>query len=115
MKTFAPWAGRSGLPAGWPARASLAGLLLLTLNIPLASAADPCKTVLCMYGRFTGNSGGSECRPAEADYFDIKKKKKHRIDWNATASARQDFLNSCPSADRGFTKKINDKFGKAGG
>ncbi len=115
MKTYAPRAGRTGLPAGWPARASLAGLLLLTLNVPMASAADACKTVLCMYGRFTGNSGGSECQPAEADYFAIKVKKKHRIDWNATSSARQEFLDSCPSADRGFTKKINDKFGKAGG
>lgn len=115
MQPLAHRAGRNGLPAGWPARVSLAVLLLCSWNVPVALAADPCKSVLCLYGRFTGHSGGSECQPAEADYFAIKVKKKHRINWNATASARQDFLNSCPSADRGFTKKINDKFGKAGG
>ncbi|RMV21305.1 hypothetical protein ALP15_04744, partial [Pseudomonas savastanoi] len=36
-----------------------------------AFAGDPCKSVLCLYGKFTGNSGGSECRTAEQDYFSI--------------------------------------------
>ncbi|MEQ4258904.1 TrbM/KikA/MpfK family conjugal transfer protein [Pseudomonas syringae] len=77
-----------------------------------AFAGDPCKSVLCMFGRLTGSSGGSECRTAEQDYFSILVKKHGNIKWSQTATARQDYLNSCPSADRGYTKKINDKFGK---
>jgi hypothetical protein len=88
-------------------------LLIAVVGTSSAHAADPCKTVLCMFGKFTGNSGGSECVAPEADYFNIIVKKKHGIDWNATASARGQFLNSCPAADRGFTQKINDKFGKS--
>lgn len=117
MKQTAPRAGRFGLPARLSARKTLATALLLCAAISSpAHAKDPCKTVLCMYGKFTGNSGGSECQSAEADYFSIVvKKKKGRIDWNATASDRKKFLDSCPQADGGFTKKINDKFGKLRG
>lgn len=86
----------------------------LTTSSP-AMAKDPCKTVMCMFGMFTGNSGGSECRSAERDYFSIVVKKKGKIRWSKTADARRDHLNSCPQADRGITKKINDKFGKASG
>lgn len=80
-----------------------------------AFADDPCKTVLCMYGRFTGNSGGSECNTAEQDYFDIIAKKHGKINWGKTSTLRGEFLNSCPSADSGINKKINDKFGKSMG
>lgn len=90
-------------------------MLLAAVSTPAAYAGDPCKTVLCMFGKFTGNSGGSECNAPEADYFSIVVKKKNGIDWNATASARKQFLDSCPQADGGFTQKINDKFGKLGG
>lgn len=90
--------------------------LFVACLLSSASAyADPCKTVICMYGKFTGNSGGSECSSAERDYFNILVKKKGKIKWSSTASMRGEFLNSCPSADRGFTKKINDKFGKVAG
>jgi len=97
------------------ARKPLAVALLLcaAVSTPSAFAGDPCKTVLCMFGKFTGNSGGSECVAPEADYFAIKIMKKHGIDWNATASARGQFLNSCSTADRGYTQQINDKFGKS--
>lgn len=80
-----------------------------------AFAKDPCKTVLCMYGRFTGNSGGSECTTPEQDYFDILIKKHGDVRWGKTSTARGEFLNSCPGADGGINKKINDKFGKVRG
>lgn len=80
-----------------------------------AFAMDPCKTVLCMYGRFTGNSGGGVCSPAEQDYFDIIAKKHGKINWGKTSTLRGEFLNSCQGADSGINKKINDKFGKSMG
>lgn len=82
---------------------------------PSAFAGDACKTVLCMYGRFTGNSGGSECNTAEQDYFNIVAKKHGKVNWSKTATLRGEFLNSCPGADGGINKKINDKFGKVMG
>lgn len=80
-----------------------------------AFASDPCKTVLCMFGKLTGNSGGGECSSAEQDYFDILVKKHGKVNWSKTATARGDFLNSCPGADKGPNKKINDTFGKVFG
>jgi hypothetical protein len=88
---------------------------LTMLGATPAFAKDPCKTVLCMYGRFTGNSGGSECSTAEQDYFDILIKKHGDVRWGKTSTARGEFLNSCPGADGGINKKINDKFGKVRG
>lgn len=80
-----------------------------------AFAKDPCKTVLCMFGKLTGNSGGSECSSAEKDYFNIQVKKKGKIRWDRTSAARGEFLNSCPAADQGINNKINEKFGKVRG
>lgn len=37
-------------------------------------AAAPCEVVLCMYGKATGNSGGSECYSAEKTFFNIVKR-----------------------------------------
>lgn len=91
---------------------ALLGTLLITA-IP-AQAKDPCKTVLCMWGKLKSANPG-ECNDAVQDYFDIVKKKKGKIKWSQTADARQDFLDSCPSADSGATKKINGKFGKVRG
>ena len=88
---------------------------MLTLAAPPAFAKDPCKTVLCMYGKFTGNSGGSECATPEQDYFDIVVKKHGKVNWGKTSTLREEFLNSCPAADGGINKKINDKFGKVMG
>lgn len=91
-------------------------------GVPLpAEAGDPCKMVYCMFGKYAkatgqGGDGGSECRQAEAEYFGIiVYRKKGRIDWNATAQERLGRQNSCPTADRGKTKQINDKFGKSRG
>ncbi|WP_440057889.1 TrbM/KikA/MpfK family conjugal transfer protein [Pseudomonas fragariae (ex Marin et al. 2024)] len=103
-----------------PIRRSRIYLTVAVLSIAFttsstAMAKDPCKTVLCMYGMFTGNSGGSECTSAEKDYFSIVVKKKGKIRWSDTANARQEYLDSCPKADRGISQKINDKFGKTSG
>ncbi|KFF42190.1 hypothetical protein JH25_27890 [Pseudomonas sp. BRG-100] len=90
-------------------------LSLAVFTTSPAFAKDPCKTVICMFGKFTGNSGGSECRSAEKDYFSIKIKKRGKIKWSRTAAARGQFLNSCPAADKNINKKINDKFGRVFG
>lgn len=92
----------------------IAAALIASLVSGTASA-DSCKTVICMYGKLTGNSGGSECSSAEADYFDILMKKHGKINWNSTATARGQFLNSCDGADSAVNKQINDKFGKVRG
>ncbi|WP_055137549.1 hypothetical protein [Pseudomonas corrugata] len=85
-----------------------------------AFAKDPCKMVLCMWGKYSkvtgsGDDGGDECDAAEKEYFDIIVKKKGKIKWSRTATERLNQLNSCPTADRGKTKQINNKFGKARG
>lgn len=118
MNMTAHPAGRIGLSALLRARKTLATALLMcaVFSAPAAHAKDPCKTVVCMWGKFTGKDGGSGCKPAVQDYFDIVvKKKKGRIDWNATSSERKKLLDNCPTADGGFTKKINDTYGKLGG
>ncbi|RMM71609.1 Killer protein [Pseudomonas syringae pv. maculicola] len=120
MNTFSKTADRQGHVAGnaVPGRGKTllcALFAVCLLGSGSAFAGDPCKSVLCLYGKFTGNSGGSECRSAEQDYFSILVKKHGNIRWSQTASARQDYLNSCPGADSGYTKKINDKFGKVRG
>lgn len=100
----------------------LTAVLLCTsvLAAPPAFAKDPCKMVLCMWGKYSkltgsGDDGGDECDAAEKEYFDIIVKKKGKIKWSRTAAERLKQQNSCPTADRGKTKQINDKFGKARG
>lgn len=52
-----------------------AAVLCMAAGTPIYSfAADPCEVVLCMYGKATGNSGGSECRSAEKAFFNIVKR-----------------------------------------
>ncbi|WP_242201860.1 MULTISPECIES: TrbM/KikA/MpfK family conjugal transfer protein [unclassified Pseudomonas] len=104
-------------PKNAQGRRILAALVLIfsASVVTPASAKDPCKTVLCMFGKLTGNSGGSECSSAEADYFGITVKKHGKINWGKTATARGQFLDSCPGADKGSNKKINDTFGKVMG
>jgi hypothetical protein len=47
-----------------------AAVLCIAAGTPVYSfAADPCEVVLCMYGKATGNSGGSECRSAERTFL----------------------------------------------
>ncbi len=98
----------------------LSGACLLSLFIlftfsPAASAADACKTVLCLYGKAVGSGGGSECRSAEKDFFNILKKKKGSIRWSKTFDARKAFLNQCSTADPAAISKIMSKFGKVKG
>lgn len=69
---------------------------------------------ICAQG-LASDDGGSECDDAEKEYFDIIVKKKGKIKWSETATERLKQQNSCPTADRGKTTEINDKFGKARG
>lgn len=95
-------------------RLSYTALAALVCAAPYAQAKDSCETVLCMWGKLKGEFS-VECEPAVQDYFDIVKRKHGKIKWSSTSNARLQFLNSCPTADGGATKKINDKFGKARG
>lgn len=117
MKPLAKTAGLPGPAAGnaepgYRKKLVCAVLALGLLASGSAFAKDPCKSVLCLYGKFTGSSGGSECSSAERDYFSILAKKHGKIKWSSTASQRGAYLNSCQGADSSYTKKINDKFGK---
>ncbi len=71
------------------------------LYIPASHAEDPCKVIMCMAGKLTGDSGGSECNSAEAAFFNIVKKNKHGFLPNHTKDARKAFLNECPDNGEG--------------
>ncbi|EPS0228568.1 TrbM/KikA/MpfK family conjugal transfer protein [Salmonella enterica subsp. enterica serovar Chester] len=90
----------------------LLSLFMVFSFSPTASAADACKTVLCLYGKAVGSGGGGECKSAEKDFFNILKKKKGSIRWDKTFDARKSFLNQCTSADPASISKIMSKFGK---
>ncbi|KEJ47154.1 putative incN plasmid KikA protein [Escherichia coli 1-392-07_S4_C1] len=48
-----------------------------------------------MYGKATGNSGGSECSSAERAFFKINAfKKHHRFNPGKTFDMRKEFLGS---------------------
>ncbi|VCZ87671.1 hypothetical protein BANRA_05169 [Klebsiella pneumoniae] len=49
------------------------------LYLPASHAEDPCKVIMCMAGKLTGDSGGSECNSAEAAFFNIVKKEQARL------------------------------------
>uniref|UniRef100_UPI003EC143FB TrbM/KikA/MpfK family conjugal transfer protein n=1 Tax=Escherichia coli TaxID=562 RepID=UPI003EC143FB len=78
-------------------------------------ASDPCASVLCLYGKAIGSGGGSECKSAEKDFFNIIKKKKGSIRWSKTFDARKAFLNQCTTADPAAISKIMSKFGRSWG
>lgn len=93
-----------------------AAVLCVAAGTPVYSfAADPCEVVLCMYGKATGNSGGSECRSAERAFFNIVKKNKHGFLPNHTLNARKAFLGECASADPEAVNKILSRFGRISG
>lgn len=94
-----------------------AALLCLFAGFSAPSfAADPCKVVLCMYGKVTGNSGGSECSNAEKAFFSINSfKKHHRFNPSKTSNMRKDFLGECKAADPASIAKIISKFGRIRG
>ncbi|MBS0847033.1 conjugal transfer protein [Citrobacter sp. JGM124] len=79
-------------------------------------AADPCQIVLCMYGKVTGNSGGSECRSAEKAFFSLNAfKKKGRFDPSKTSNMRKVLLGQCKTADPAAIAKIIGEFGRIRG
>ncbi|HDG8097028.1 TPA: conjugal transfer protein [Klebsiella oxytoca] len=80
-----------------------------------AMAADACEVVLCMYGKTTGNSGGSECHSAERAFFNIVKENKHGFLPDHTADARKSFLSECDSADPATIDQIISKYGRVRG
>ncbi|ECC1675598.1 IncN plasmid KikA protein [Salmonella enterica] len=87
------------------------------LYLPVSHAADPCAVIVCMGGKLTGNSGGSDCNSAEAAFFNIVKKKKHGFSPGRTKDAREQFLNECPDEGEGgnnksLIKQIISKYGK---
>ena len=86
----------------------------IALSAPVY-ASDPCASVLCLYGKAIGSGGGSECKSAEKDFFNIIKKKKGSIRWSKTFDARKAFLNQCTTADPAAISKIMSKFGRSWG
>lgn len=93
------------------AGAAVLGLGLTTISAP--AQADACKVVICMYGELVGESGGSECNGALAEYFGIIKFDwKGSFDPGKTSDARKDRMQSCPGADAGAVNKITGKFGR---
>ncbi|WP_049870934.1 MULTISPECIES: TrbM/KikA/MpfK family conjugal transfer protein [Enterobacteriaceae] len=87
------------------------------LYLPASHAEDPCKVIMCMAGKLTGDSGGSECNSAEAAFFNIVKKNKHGFLPNHTRDARKAFLNECPDNGEGgsnqsMISQIISKYGK---
>lgn len=87
-------------------------LIFGIFGVSPAFAKDPCRVAFCMWGLLNGQT--AECKSDIADYFSILEyKKKKKIDWNKTASKRLNTMNSCPGADTGKTKQVNDKYGKA--
>lgn len=89
-----------------------ATLFIFSAAVTPAHAADACESVICLYGKMTGNSGGGECKSSEIAFFNIVKKKKGSIRWDKTFDARMSFLNQCSSADPSAISKIMSKFGK---
>lgn len=86
----------------------------LTANAQ-AGDTDACTVTMCMYGKLTGNSGGSECNPAEKKYFSIEVKKHGKFKPGPTFDARKKFLGECSGSDPAYSDKIMDKFGKVRG
>jgi hypothetical protein len=89
--------------------------LLSIIGVLVASAAyaDSCQTLLCMAGKLQGQSGGGSCTQPIADYFNIHVFGKHdSFNPGATASARHDYLNSCPDSGAGdLPAQINAAYG----
>ena len=94
-----------------------AAVLCIAAGTPVYSfAADPCEVVLCMFGKVTGNSGGSECSSAEKAFFNINSfKKKGRFDPSKTSNMRKALLGECKAADPAAIAKIISQFGRIRG
>lgn len=94
-----------------------AALLCLAAGFSAPSfATDPCETVLCMYGKATGNGGGSECSGPEKVFFSVNSfKKHHRFDPAKTSNMRKALLGECKAADPAAIAKIISQFGRIKG
>lgn len=81
-----------------------------------AYATDPCEVVICMMGKVTGHSGGSDCNDAIKSFFDIRKFGKRGVflPWK-TADARKGMLGQCKAADPRDIAKIINGFGSVFG
>lgn len=77
---------------------AVALLCVTASSVTPVYAADPCETVVCLYGKTTGTGGGGACSAPEKAFFDILKWKKSAISWSKTANARKAFLNQCSGA-----------------
>jgi TrbM. len=88
----------------------LTALLACGASMP-ALAGDPCKVTLCMWGKFTGQSGGSECSSSVAEFFGIQVWKHGKFKASSTSNERAKFLNQCPE-DKAEQKQIINKFGR---
>jgi hypothetical protein len=90
-------------------------LALLMMGSSPVFAKDANKSVLCLAGMLQGAGKVSGCKSAIKDYFKIVKfKRRHhkwRYDPNGTKAARGAFLDGA-SANDGWGKKINNKYGK---
>ncbi len=76
---------------------SMVAASAIALTAPVY-ASDPCASVLCLV-KLIGSGGGSECKSAKKDFFNIIKKKKGSIRWSKTFDARKAFLiNARPQA-----------------
>ncbi|MFP1926872.1 conjugal transfer protein [Lonsdalea quercina] len=88
-------------------------LFCMSLLLPsFVMAADACEIVLCLYGKTTGNGGGSECLSAERYFFKVVKKNRHGFHPNRTAGARKTLLLECKLADPKIIDQIINKFGR---
>lgn len=81
--------------------------LLITGN---AQANEACETVLCIGGSLLGGKGGSACKKAIKNYFDIKRYKKSKFNGSRTCDARQDYLNGCSEARSSDINRIQNKY-----
>ncbi|MNF95307.1 hypothetical protein D3C84_780530 [compost metagenome] len=88
----------------------MAGLISCAASLP-AAASDPCEVTLCMWGKVTGQGGGSACSGAISKFFGIQVWKRGKFRPSATSNAREKFLGQCPE-DKAEQKQIIRKFGR---
>ncbi|WP_271408128.1 TrbM/KikA/MpfK family conjugal transfer protein [Pseudomonas sp. Q1-7] len=88
----------------------LAGLIAFGASMS-AAASDPCEVTLCMWGKVTGQGGGSACSGAISKFFGIQVWKRGKFRAGATSDAREKFLGRCTEA-KGEQKQIIRKFGR---
>lgn len=95
----------------------LTGLALSTMlltSLP-AHAEDPCKVVVCMWGKVAGEND-STCNSAIKDFFGLNAfKKKGRFDPKGTLDLRKKLLGKCEAADPEKVAKILSQFGRIRG